>query len=106
MKNYLQIPIRHLHELYDILVNIRERNEAGQIMRDILTPRELASVAERLQIIKQLARARRHREISKSLGVSIDKVTRGAKALRASAGGFRMLTTGKKWYSWRHCNEA
>ncbi len=92
-----RINLAHLHELCDLFTRLKKRGDVLGFLKDILTPRELASVVERWQIIKRLARGKPHREISKELKVSIDKVTRGAKALRHSHGGFRhMLWRGKK----------
>ena len=81
----------HLRELCDLFARLKNRRETLVFLKDILTPRELASVVERWQIIKRLARGKPHRRISKELKVSIDKVTRGAKALRHSHGGFRRM---------------
>lgn len=86
-----KIPISHLNELCDIFKKIRNRGECLSLLKDILTPRELASVVERWQIVKCLIKGIPHREISKTLKVSIDKVTRGAKALKYNHGGFRMF---------------
>ncbi len=95
-----RLNLAHLHELCDLFTRLKKRTEALVFLKDILTPRELASVVERWQIIKRLARHKTHREISKELKVSIDKVTRGAKALRHGHGGFgRMLWPRKKMLS-------
>lgn len=92
-----RVNLTHLQELCDLFIRLKKRTEVLIFLKDILTPRELASVIERWQIIKGLARHKPHREISKDLKVSIDKVTRGAKALRHSHGGFqRMLWPRKK----------
>lgn len=86
-----RIPLSYLNELCDIFKKIRSRSEALALLKDILTPRELASVVERWQIVKCLIKGMPHRKISKLLNVSIDKVTRGAKALKYNHGGFRMF---------------
>lgn len=88
--------LAHLHELCDLFTRLKKRTDALTFLKDILTPRELASVVERWQIIKRLARHKPHREISKELKVSIDKVTRGAKALRRGHGGFRRMLWPRK----------
>lgn len=86
-----RIPLSHLNELCDIFKKIRNRSEALALFKDILTPRELVSVVERWQIVKCLIKGMPHRKISQTLKVSIDKVTRGAKALKYNHGGFRMF---------------
>lgn len=87
-----RILLAHLNELCDVFKKIRNRSEALALLKDILTPRELASVVERWQIVKCLIKGMPHRKISKLLNVSIDKVTRGAKALKCNHGGFRMFS--------------
>lgn len=84
-------PSEHLRELCSLVAQLKNRAEARAFLQDILTPKELASVCERWQIVKLLARGKAHRAISKELNVSIDKVTRGAKALRKNHGGFRLF---------------
>ncbi|MBI2638814.1 transcriptional regulator [Candidatus Peregrinibacteria bacterium] len=91
-----RLNLAHLHELCDLFIRLKKRTDALGFLKDILTPRELASVVERWQIIKRLARYKPHREISKELKVSIDKVTRGAKALKHGHGGFRHMLWPKK----------
>lgn len=91
-----RISLSHLNELCDILKKIRNRSEALILLKDILTPRELASVVERWQIVKCLIKGMPHRKISQTLGVSIDKVTRGAKALKYNHGGFRLFFRRKR----------
>lgn len=79
----------HLKEFCRVLAKIRTPNEALALLKDILTPAELASVAERLQIVKLLKKGVPQRDISRLLRVSIMKVTRGSRALKHSRGGFK-----------------
>lgn len=81
----------YFKELCAALAKIRNKQEARKILKDILTPREIAALTQRLQIIKLLAKGVSHREISKKLRVSIAKVTRGSRALRRNHGGFPLL---------------
>lgn len=76
-------------ELCDVLTRIRSRGEALALLKDILTPAELASVVERWQIVKLLNRGLPQRDISRILKVSIMKVTRGSRAFKKSHGGFK-----------------
>lgn len=78
----------YLNELCGMLVKIRSKNDAVAVLKDILTPKELESVAERIQIVKLIMAGVPHRKISKTLKVSIAKVTRGSRALKNDHGGF------------------
>lgn len=82
---------KHLTELSEVASKIRNKKEAELFLKDILTPKELTSVVERWQIVKMLMKKVPHRKISKTLKVSIAKVTRGSHAMRKSKGGFKLL---------------
>lgn len=58
------------------------------LLHDILTPQELASVAERWQLIQELHKGTAQRTISDKLNISISKITRGSNALQRGTGGF------------------
>ena len=90
MHQYIFFPLP-MNELLNIFIGIKTRREARALALDLFTPRELASFCERLQIVKLLRKGVPHRLISKKLNVSIDKVTRGAKALRGSRGFFKRI---------------
>lgn len=60
-------------------------------MADILTPQELASVAERWQLIQELHKGTPQRDIAKKLNLSISKITRGSRMLQYGSGGFSLF---------------
>ncbi len=60
-------------------------------LQDILTPKEYDEIACRWQIVKELAQGTQHRDVAEHLHASISKVTRGARALLDSRGGFSSL---------------
>lgn len=81
----------HLDELFSMLPQLQTPGESESFLRDILTPHEVEQVAERWQIVKRLAEGMPQRQVKDELGVSIEKVTRGAKALKASKGGWNLF---------------
>ena len=81
----------HAEELYELFTLLKSAAQAQIALQDLLTPHEIAQVAERWQIVKRLADGMPQRRISQELGISIEKVTRGAKALKVSKGGFKMF---------------
>ena len=81
----------HLDELFELFPKLKTTGEAESFLRDILTPNELEQFAERWQIVKRLSEGKSQRKVKAELGVSIDLVTRGAKALKASKGGFNLF---------------
>jgi len=85
----MAIPPRHLKDLYKLFASVESEREAERLLKDILTPQELASVAERWQLIQKLAAGEPQRSISKDLHVSISKITRGSRMLKYGGGGFK-----------------
>lgn len=73
-----------MDELCGILMKIHEKEDMPALLRDLLTPSELQSVIERVQIFKMIKKGIPHRTISQKLKVSISKVTRGSHALQIS----------------------
>ena len=57
------------------------------LLRDMLTPAELRSLAKRWEELQLLARGMKQREVAKKLKISISKVTRGSRVLRDGSGG-------------------
>ncbi len=81
-------PAAHYRELYALFASVRDEKEAEMLLRDILTPNELDSIAERWQLIQALHAGLPQREIAKKLNVSISKITRGSRMLQHGDGGF------------------
>ncbi|MDD5041899.1 MAG: Trp family transcriptional regulator [Candidatus Peribacteraceae bacterium] len=84
----MAVSSRHLRDLYDLFSSVRNPEEAEKLLADILTPQELASVAERWQLIQELNKGTPQRDIAKKLNLSISKITRGSRMLKYGSGGF------------------
>src|SRR5688500_2799466 len=88
----MSIPSNHYKELYELFAAIENEQEAEDLLKDILTPQELESLAERWQEVQLLAKGIPQRTIAEDLGISITKITRGSRTLRYGTGGLlRML---------------
>jgi Trp operon repressor len=81
----------HLKELVSLFAQLKTSERAQLFLLDILTPHELAQLAERWQIIKRLAQGMPQRKIKEELGISIQRVTRGSKAFQQGGGGFQLF---------------
>lgn len=75
-------------DLYRLVASVKNEKEAEMLLKDILTPQELASLAERWRLVRELAKGTPQRDIAKKLGVSISKITRGSRMLQEGSGGF------------------
>lgn len=80
-----------INELADAVAEIKERQEAKDFLKNILTPVELEEIVKRLQIIKLLKKGMPQREIAKKLDVSIGTITRGSRELKYGAPGFKKI---------------
>ncbi|MDP2643189.1 MAG: YerC/YecD family TrpR-related protein [Candidatus Peregrinibacteria bacterium] len=80
-----------INELADAVMEIKERQEAKDFLKNILTPGELDEIVKRLQIIKLLKKGVPQREIAKKLDVSIGTITRGSRELKYGAPGFKKI---------------
>ena len=82
------LPQRYLRDLYALLASVDDEKEAKLLLEDLLTPQEVASLCERWQLIQSLHKGIPQRDISKELGISISKITRGSRMLQFGTGGF------------------
>lgn len=84
----MAVPPKHLQELFRLFASAESEKEAKMLLDDILTPQELASLAERWQLIQELHAGTPQRDIAKRLNISISKITRGSRMLQFGSGGF------------------
>lgn len=75
-------------ELLSQIVRIKNLDDLDEFLVDLLTPSEYADIIVRWQIVKELYKGMPQRDISKKLGVSISKITRGSRELLNTSGGF------------------
>lgn len=84
----MHVPQQHYKELYELFAAIENPKEAKDLLMDILTPQEIDSLAERWQLIQELAKGAPQREVAEKLNISISKITRGSRVLQYGTGGF------------------
>jgi len=82
------MPHSRFQNLYELFATVRTEKEAEILLKDILTPQELDSIAERWELIQMLAEGVSQREVADKLGISISKITRGSRMLQYGSGGF------------------
>jgi Trp operon repressor len=92
----MPVPPKHYHDIYRLFASIKDEKEARMLLEDILTPQELEDIAERWQLVQELAKGAPQREIAEKLGVSISKITRGSRMLQCGSGGFAHFLAKKK----------
>jgi TrpR family trp operon transcriptional repressor len=72
-----------------ILAHSRDGRFARSFLRQLLTADELKDIGLRWELVRMLHRGASQREISRRLGVSLCKITRGSRELRRKGGAFR-----------------
>jgi len=83
--------MRGIAEIASILARVRDRELIAGFLASILTPRELAEVGGRWELVKRLARGESQRAIARSLGMSLCKITRGSRELKKRNSAFRRV---------------
>lgn len=73
------------------LLALQDKKELREFLRGILTPKELAEIPIRLEIVRLLKKGVPQHAIAKKLGVGVATVTRGSKEL--SRGRFQHMKT-------------
>jgi TrpR family transcriptional regulator, trp operon repressor len=73
---------KNLDELINLLLKTKGKEEMSDLLRGILTPKELIELPNRLQIIKMLKSGISHHEIAEKLKVGVATVTRGSREIR------------------------
>ena len=74
--------MKNIEEISNLVKNFYTEAEIIAFFKELLTESEIETLSKRWCILKMLANGVTQREIAKELGVSLCKVTRGAKILK------------------------
>ena len=74
--------MENLKELAKAITKLKDDKEILKFLTELLTESEINVLSKRWRILKMLEAGSTQREIAKSLGVSLCKVTRGSKILK------------------------
>lgn len=80
-----------IQELVDILMDIKDRELMRRFLVEIFTPAEVEAVVLRWELLKLLHQGVPQREISKRLGISLCKITRGSRELKKETSALKEL---------------
>ncbi len=73
---------RNLKELSIIIAGMDDASQLEKLLEEMLTPSEIDALVLRWELLKMLNDGVPQREISKALGVSLCKITRGSRELK------------------------
>jgi TrpR family trp operon transcriptional repressor len=80
--------------LIDILCGITDKAEMKKLFSEIFTPAELDDLTLRWKLIRELSQGKTQREVAKDLGISLCKITRGARLLKDKHSVVRRIFVG------------
>ena len=87
----------NLTELVSALAETKDPVLIKDFLRALLTPSETADIAARWALVKALENKIPQREIARTLGLSLCKITRGSKEMKNPNQAFiKMLTASQK----------
>lgn len=81
----------NIAELSQVLTRLGDGGLIKDFFYDILTPSERVAIASRWALVKALDKKKSQREIAKTLGVSLCKITRGSRELKKPDSAFRRV---------------
>ncbi|OGG08619.1 hypothetical protein A2154_01920, partial [Candidatus Gottesmanbacteria bacterium RBG_16_43_7] len=80
-----------MKELFSVILNLKNKKEAADFFRDLMTISELKEFANRWQIVKLLVTDKSYSYIAAKLNVSTATVTRVAFWLNDGTGGYKAM---------------
>ena len=81
--------------LAEAIVSLRQPAKVSSFLKELLTPGEFHDLALRWELVELLAAGMSQRQIAAKLGISLCKITRGAKILKKRNGSVAELVAGK-----------
>lgn len=86
---------RPFDRLAEAIASLRQPAKIASFLQELLTPGELHDLGLRWELVELLAVGMSQRQIAAKLGISLCKITRGAKILKKRNGAVAELVVGK-----------
>lgn len=80
---------KKMRKLCQALISFDSPEECKRFLLDLCTPKELEALCDRWIVVSLLEKGIPYRDIYKQTGVSTATITRVARALKGSEGGYR-----------------
>lgn len=81
----------NIQEMARTLAAVDDPALVEAFLYNLFTPSEADEIAKRWALVKDLAKGVPQRDIAKSLGLSLCKITRGSRELKKENSGFRRM---------------
>ena len=86
-----RIKSEQLDKLFEAILKLENMEECYKFFEDVCTINELESIAQRLEVAKQLTINNTYAEIEKSTGASTATISRVNRSLKYGAGGYKLV---------------
>jgi TrpR family transcriptional regulator, trp operon repressor len=80
-------------KMIDAFCSVTDREDMRRLFAEIFTSAELDDLSLRWKLLAELSEGRTQRDISKRLGISLCKITRGARLLKDDKSVLRSIFT-------------
>lgn len=77
--------------LYRSLLSLQTPKETEQFLMDLMTPQEIANIADRFEVAGQLAEGKTQRQVSADTNVALATVTRVNRFLKYGYDGYKLI---------------
>ena len=77
--------------IFSALASLSNSDEVESALKDLLTPKEIALMSERLHVAFLLEKGLPYREVAEQTRTSTATVTRVARFLKTGYGGYKLL---------------
>lgn len=80
-----------VNHFFDAILSLENKEECYQFFEDVCTIKELAAIAQRLEVAKMLREERTYLDIAKETGASTATISRVNRSLNYGNEGFDMV---------------
>lgn len=84
-------PDKKAKELFEAILKLKNKKEAANFFRDLLTIAEIREFSNRWQVTKLLSQGLSYAEVAEKLKMSTTTVTRVAHWLNHGLGGYKLI---------------
>ena len=79
------------NELVELIAETDDPKFLCEFFKCLFTPAEVHDISDRWLLVKEIEKGTTQREIARSLGISLCKITRGSRELKKSDSAFRKM---------------
>jgi TrpR-related protein YerC/YecD len=80
-----------MDDLFEVILALETEEDCYRFFEDLMTVKEMQSIAQRWQVVKKLDENKTYVEIEEETGASTATISRIAKCLSYGAGGYRQM---------------